>query len=262
MHKDQKRVQGALLPFIMDRVFEDTPEAVRDCTVLNRALIQGPDPLFLMETCPAQFESLCRHLGLTTECGRDAIEQAHWRGPGVLLAGTGLPTDWRDPETGSKLLGMSDFKEPWLREALWLVLASVSDTTEEGYQKDTSILVRMQRAMRAGTNLEANLKTYHMALLSGAAGSRPEFRSALTDAFLAAEKFIATTVFTPDANGIPVTDVDAGFYVGYKRGFKVMGVRAGDKVFYGTTPDTTLDAQGVKVDEKVSESYGFVRDPK
>ena len=35
MHKDQKRIKGSLLPVVMDRVFAETPEAERDCTVLN-----------------------------------------------------------------------------------------------------------------------------------------------------------------------------------------------------------------------------------
>lgn len=91
MHKDQKRIKGALLPRVMDRVFGTDPASERDCTILNRAFLQGPDPLFLMETCPTEFEDLCRLLALTVEEGRDAIEQAHWKGPGVLLEGTGLP---------------------------------------------------------------------------------------------------------------------------------------------------------------------------
>lgn len=238
MHKDQKRVRDALLPFIMDRIMEASPEAERDCTVLNRALIQGPDPLFLMETCPDEFAEVCRALDLTVESGRDAIEQAHWRGPGILLEGQGLPFDLKGP--------FENLPEAWRREALWLFLASMSDCTEEGYQANVGLLVRMRR-VTASTNR-----------LSRMAYGRT-IGDIMFNALTAMRAFRTSTVMTPDANGVPVTDVDHGFYVGYKAGYKVVGVKAGSNIFYGTTPDTTLAEQGIQVDVNISPSYGFVR---
>lgn len=243
MHKDQKRIKSAFLPRVMDRVFAETPEAERDCTILNRAFLQGPDPLFLMETCPTEFRDLCGLLALTLEEGRDAIESAHWQGPGVLLEGTGLPP--RQIEESD--LG-DDHRPPlaWRREMLWLCLAALSDTTEEDYKPDVTMLERLRRAMASGQRFAV--------LMTGVSGTSPVHL-----ALGALHQFEASCVWADDANGVPVCDEDAGFYIGYKRGWKVVGVRHGNKTFFGTTPDTTLEEQGVKVDEKVSESYGFVR---
>lgn len=41
LHKDQDRVRTALLPFLVGRTLEKSPEAERDCTVLNRCMYQG-----------------------------------------------------------------------------------------------------------------------------------------------------------------------------------------------------------------------------
>lgn len=238
-HKDQKRVQDALLPFVMDRVLSEDPAAVRDCTVLNRALIQGPDPLFLMETCPEAFEALCDHLNLPVEQGRDAIEKAHWQGPGVLLLDRGLPP---------KIEPTDHIPVEWAREALWLILASMSDCTEQGYGGEISIVERLRRVATATSSM-----TMTTASLEAEDGMAP-FRIAIEEM----QKFVDTTSFTEDANGIPLTDVDHGFYVGYKRGFKAVAVKAGTLTFYGTTPDTTLEAQGITVDKSISPSFGIV----
>lgn len=259
MHKDQKRVKDVLLPQIMDRVLSDSQEAERDCTVLNRALIQGPDPLYLMETCPEQFKLLCKHLFLDVEVGKDAIVKAHWQGPGVLLDGTGLPTDWKDPVTKERIYGADDFKVEWRREALWLILVSFSDCTESGYGPETTILERLQRATRAATNFESALKMYWISALRGFDGRSADDRSAFGDAIDSAKKFAETTAFTFDERGFPHTSADVGFYVAYKQGHKVCAVSAGDKVFWGTTPDTTLAEQRLTVDVELSPSFGFVR---
>jgi hypothetical protein len=244
MHKDQERVRDALIPAIFDRVFGTDPASERDCTILNRAFLQGPDPLFLMEMCPLHFAELCEEIGIDPRDGRDAIEQAHWRGPGVLLDGQGIPFD-ADADDAR-------FHSPaWKREALWLVLAHVSDTTEEDYGKDITFLERMRKV----TNAASQLGRLHALYLNGDVG-------AIDSALIALDKFNRDTLFTQDANGVPLTDQDAGFYVGYKRGMKVVAVHHGDKTFYGTTPDTTLAEQGVTVEVDVSPTYGFIRDPK
>lgn len=239
MHKDQRRVRDALLPTLLDRIYDAASE--RDCTILNRAFLQGPDPLFLMETCPREFSALCGLLKLDVAEGCDAIERAHWQGPGVLLDADGgitLGGNYTDPRFETT---------PWKREALWLVLASVSDTTEEDYKKDITFAERMQRAMGAGIQLARKCRRI-------ADGYGP----VSLHAHMSLANFDRTTVFT-EVGGVPITDVDHGFYIAYKKGHQVAGVRHGDKTFYGTIPGTTLDEQGIKVDVKVSESYGFVR---
>lgn len=243
MHKDQTRIKNVLLPLIMDAVLSADPKAERDCTVLNRAFLQGPDPLFLMETCPAEFTLLCRHLGLPESEGRDAIEQAHWRGPGVLLppGETGLPPDFIEASLGD----MSQAPLAWRREAVWLFLAAMSDTTEEDYKPEISLLERFQRAMRAGQKFARVMDD--------------PMTTPWVVADIALTKFLKTTVFTLDEAGIPHTDQDVGFYMAYKAGHPVAAVHYGDKIFYGTIPNTTLDDCGVTVDVKVSESYGFIR---
>ena len=81
MHRDQKQVHNILVPLLTGRCLEETPVAERDATMLNRAFLQGPDPLFLMEACPGPFAALCFRLDLDLAAGREAIERAHWQGP-------------------------------------------------------------------------------------------------------------------------------------------------------------------------------------
>lgn len=241
MHNDQRRIKSSLLPLLMDKVLSDDPVAVRDCTVLNRCLIQGIDPLLMTELCPDDFRSLCIDLGLTEESGRDAIEQAHVRGPGILLDPVhgGLPS--------KDYVGSSTSPESWRREALWLVLAGLSDTTEEGYTPDTSILERLRRVVAATT-------AFHCLIMESGSST------AWGEAIVALRKFEASCVWTTDAQGIPLTTEDHGFWAGYRAGHQCVAVTHGDKTFYGCIPGITLDSLGIKVDEKVSESYGFVRD--
>ena len=243
MHNDQARVKSALLPYIMDRVFSEDPLAVQDCTVLNRALYQGADPLLLSLLCPDPFQALCHALGLDEATGTAAIGDAHVRGPAVLLGSAGgIPLDLQVPGRGQD---PDATPISWRKEALWLVLAGLSDTTEEGYTEGATILDRLRRMTVATAAFHA---------LCGAATS--PWGAAITSL----RKFEASTTFTLNADGVPMSDVDHGFYVGYKRGFPAVAVHHGDKTFYGTVPGTTLDEQGIVVDVKVSESYGFVRD--
>jgi len=258
MHKDQKRVRDVLLPQVMDRVLSDDPAAVLDSTLLNRALLQGPDPLFLMETCPEQFRRICLNLNLDLASGRDAIEQAHVKGPGVLLEGKGLPLEPRDENGRENLVFASDVREAWKREALWLVLASISDCTEQGYTTETTMLDRLQRVMKSATNFEARLDAYAKTGLRGA-GGQCENASALDDALDAAKQYVATTQFTTDAQGIPHGEADHAFYVAYKLGHKAVAALAGDKTFWGTTPDTNLAEQGIHVDVEITPCFGYTR---
>jgi len=238
-HKDQERVQKVLFPVLMDRALDETPEAQRDCTVLNRFLVQGPDPLFIMESCPDEFVTLCDALGVTVEEGRKAIEDAHWTGPGCLLpdGGKGLPGDL----TPTSHMNVS---VPWRLEALWLILASMSDCTEEGYTEDTTLLTRMQKAIRA-TNAFARFTT------------DCDFVKAILLATEAVDEFIASTEYEEDENGVPHGYVDHAFYVLYKLGYKAAAVHTEGPTFWGTTPDTTLEEQGITVDKPLSPHFGL-----
>lgn len=241
MHNDQRRIKSKLLPHLMDKVMSDDPVAVRDCTVINRTLIQGADPLLLTELCPDDFRSLCRDLGLSEESGRDAIEQAHVRGPGILLdlVHGGLPS--------KDYIGNPTSPESWRREALWLVLAGLSDTTEEGYTPDTTILERLQRVVAVTT-------AFHCLTMESGSST------AWGEALYALRKFEASCNWTIDpTTGVPHCTEDHGFYIGYRLGHKCVAVTHGDKTFFGCIPGVTLDNLGIEVDEKVSESYGFRR---
>lgn len=243
MHKDQQRVMDVALPAIAARIHETTPQAERDCTVLNRLLIQGPDPLYLMESTPGWlFADLCSGLGLDLEVGRAAIESAHWQGPAVLLGeGSGI----RRGETP---------KEPSLdnrREALWLILASMSDCTEEGYVEEVSLQDRIRRANAAVAKLAHTLATV-----------------AYTDATLwdlaleSLDRFYSTTEFKwnrDDPTDIPTTTEDHGFYIGYKEGFSCVRVIAPNGLaFIGTPPEHSLAEQGITVDKEISPQFGII----
>jgi hypothetical protein len=234
-HKDQARVQSVLLPLITDKVLaEGDDAAVRDCTVVNRLFIQGADPLFIMEAAPAVFARLCDSLDISVEDGRKAIESAHWQGPGCLLDGAGLSAD---------VSIESDLTDATRGEALWLVLASVSDCTEEGYGESVSLTERISRAVSAAIKV-----------LDIITADR-----SIAVAVESMADFIDTTEFGTDPLfGKPMSDKDHGFYVGYKRGFPCVAIQAGALTFYGTVPSTTLEAEGVTVDKAISPSFGIV----
>lgn len=238
MHKDQKRLQDVFLPQLVGRIASEDPVAERECTVLNRAFTQGPDPLFLMETCPVEFSALCRSLNISEESGREAIESAHWQGPGSLLEGAGLP----DP-----LDSYEDMPEAWRLEALWLVLASMSDCIEEGYTDEITMVERLQRAMAAATTLSRFVHP-----------DRSLF-DVVCKAEASLKTFKTTTEFTPDPRfGKPMATADHGFYVGFKAGHKAVAVKSGSLTFYGTVPSTTLEEQGVTVDKVLSPHFGII----
>jgi hypothetical protein len=245
MHKDQKRLQDVFLPQLAARIVAEGPEAERDCTILNRLLVQGPDPLFIMEADPILFEVLCRNLKTTLEAGREAIEKAHWMGPATLLGdGSGL-----DPENFS-------FTDEQSRlEALWLILASVSDCTEDGYGEDVTLLERVRRAFAATSKLSNLLGI----TFPDENGEREPFVSIEQFARNQLRKFIESTEFTVDeATGIPHATADHAFYVLYKQGYDCVAVKAGGLTFYGTPPHTTLEEQGVTVDKPLSPHFGIV----
>jgi len=246
MHKDQTRVQDTVLPTIAARIHDPSPEAERDCTILVRLLVQGPDPLYLMETYPRSFSNLCVLLALSEDLGRKAIEAAHWQGPATLFEeGTlGMPLD-RD----AVLLKVREMESlavlplGWRQEILWLLMAQCSDCTEEGYKEKTTLLERIQRATTAGGRLQDLTKL--------------GMEEVCIQAFRTLGDFIDKTPVETDDAGHPHTNVDHGFYVLYKRGHECVAVHTEKDIFWGTIPSTSLEEQGVQVDKLVSPQFGI-----
>lgn len=252
MHKDQKRVQEAFLPTLMDRVLDETPEAERDCTVVNRLFLQGPDPLFIMEANPKGFEALCEKLLLDPKAGRVAIEMAHWQGPAVLMNenedGTWGLQPWQEEE-----LDIVDLSETERGEALWLLLASCSDCTEEEYSETITLLERIQRATRAAVRLSD--------LVSEAETNAEDvmnFDPIWWSIFHTLSEFEQNTEFLFDDRGIPHATEDHAFYIAYKNGHKVCAVHTHGPTFYGTVPTTSLEEQGIEVGKVISPQFGLI----
>ena len=246
MHKDQKRVIADILPVIEAAAGSTDPQDIRDCILLNRVFNQGPDPLLIMEVCPEHFAGLCLRLGLTVEQGKEAIEAAHWQGPAVLLdGGTGIPS--------LSYIEVQDrqgyFKEvAWRKEALWVLMASVSNCTEGGYEADVSLQERMQIVVKAGFALAR--------LLDVEDSSDRLIKRALAEL----KEFESTVTFTKDARypDVPHSDQDHAFYVGYRQGYSCVSVQSGTSTFYGTPPEHSLAEQGITVDKEISSQFGIV----
>jgi hypothetical protein len=245
MHKDQQRLQDVFLPQLAGRIVEETPEAERDCTVLNRMLIQGPDPLFIMEACPEEFGRLCGGFDLTPAEGREAIEKAHWMGPGALLEGKGLDPEWMNPGGPDGIEFIADVPKAHRTEALWLVLASLSDCTEEGYGSDATLLDRIRKAADAAMGMAKIAELETIDLMDVACDT--------------AKKFLTETPWRTDPLfGKPLADGDHAFYVGYKLGHPCVAATSGELTFYGTIPSTSLAEQGVTVGKELSPQFGIV----
>jgi len=245
MHKDQKRIKDVLLPQIVAAVHDDSPEARRDCTMLNRMLIQGPDPLYLMEACPEVFEQLCNTLALTVEQGTQGVETAHWQGPGIFFVdGTGLDPSFMNPTEEDGIDSIEDLPVHTRQEILWLILAGNSDCTEDGYGDKVSQLERIRRQATAISRL-----TWHC---------RDESLDLIDHALDFMNEFIATTPIVFDENGIPHSNADHAFYVLYKQGYKAAAVHTPTKTtFWGTVPGTSLEKQGIEVARVLSPQFGL-----
>jgi hypothetical protein len=227
MHKDQTRVAKVLVPAILGVVGSEEAQAVTDATMLNRMLIQGPDPLFIMQSSPDYFAELCRRLDLTVEEGTEAIESAHNQGPGVFLReDLGLTeANWAS----------SLENETRMKEALWLILASISDCTEGGYPAEVSMTERIRRAMAPAVELAEIIN-----------GNRAAKQGLVLHAIAELTKRMRVAEFTKDPDfGKPMGDDDFAFYVGYKLGHSCVAVQQGPLTFFGTIPGTTLEAEGV-----------------
>ena len=243
-HKDQKAVRDRVLGLMLGRALaKDDPVAERDCTVMVRLLIQGPDPLFLMEACPEEFRICCQAVGLSVDQGRDGIERAHWHGPGVLLEGTGI-------NVGGEVPNLKDLSLANRQELLWLILADLSVCTEEGYTDKFSLGDRLRVAAKVISTLTLFAQTVQDSSFKGL------YRSIV----IHLEKWQSETEFRtdlPGMEGIPFAVEDHGFYLGYKSGHSVVAVRAGNNLFIGTVPSTSLEAQGIAVDKEISPQFGI-----
>jgi len=245
MHKDQQRLQDVFLPQITARIVATDGMSERDCTILARLLRFGPDPLYLMETCPEEFAVLCGNLGLDAGTATEIIEKAHWQGPGVLLEGTGLDPEWMNPGGPDGVEFITDVPEAHRLEALWLILASASDCTEEGYGEDASMLHRIRVA--------------NTAVMTVSTLSALETIDLMEVACDTAKKFLDETPWRTDPLfGKPLADGDHALYVGYKLGHPCVAATSGALTFYGTIPGTTLAEQGVTVQKELSPTFGIV----
>lgn len=239
-HKDQDRAKETFLARFLGRTESENASDVRDCTVLVRLFEQGPDPLYLMETCPRLFKDLCRNLGISEEDGRKGIEDAHWFGPGMLLYGSGLPI--KDP--GGTVPENDEMAVALNKEALWVLMASASSCVEGGY--DPNVTEREKVAIAQSAALE---------LYKISVWDRRELMKLVKKGLA---KMVETIEFTVDERGFPHTDDDHGFYLAYKLGHEVCAVKAGPHTFWGTIPGVTLEELNIKVDKNISPSYGIV----
>ena len=244
MHKDQTFITETVLKRLTEKSCSDLPQDVRDCTVLLRMLVSGPDPLYLMETCPESFTRLCRNWGFAENLGRAGIEAAHWQGPGVLLAGTGYPLNGDLDSAQVESTDIFKIKQ----EGLWILMASCSICTENGYKDDITERERIAVAQRAA------VKLYELSMWDGM-----QLRAIVTRELEQMQKNIS---FTTDERGFPHTTDDLGFYLGYKLGHKIVACETPTMTFWGTTPDTTRFGQGVMVDKQISPCFGIVFKPK
>lgn len=257
-HKDQKRVQEVVVPHLIGRIVSEDPTAVRDCVVLNRLLVQGPDPLYLMETCPTRFAEMCGLLDLPVEEGRAGIEAAHWQGPAVLLDGTGLP--FTEEEAKAKYLVVEpqygrtrawNLSTKVKQEIVWLLLASFSDCTEEGYTEDMSITQRLRRATSAACAFDRYIE-------SKVHSTVPAIFDLVFTAIEAAKTFKDKSPLFLDKYGYPHTENDSGFYVAYKAGYHIAAVHTTGPTFWGTTPSASLAELPFKVGKEISPTFGLV----
>lgn len=238
VHKDQVRALETYIPTMFDKAFSKDPQDLRECTVLMRCFVQGPDPLYLASTCPENFRRLCRSLSISVDVGMDAIVTAHWQGPGALLHKGGVPID---PTPYSST---PEDEVHFRREMLWILLASVSNCTKQGYGDEVTFAQRLAVAQ------EAAIRLHDLAVWDG------------KELHLRVQKELAkmrdNTTFTFDERGFPHTDKDHGFYIAYKLGHKACAVKAGTMTFWGTVPSTSLEEQGIKVDKNISPKFGIV----
>jgi len=250
--KDQKHIEGRIIPLLSALSIQDTDQARTDATVMARGFIFGPDPLFLSLVNPGAFEDLAGCLALSVEQAMGFIELAHTQGPGALLHEGGIPCnpsvlrERMEEHDGS--YNVREFPLKWRGEILWLLLAPISECTEgDGYGSDVSMLDRFRIAVRAS-----------VAMNDMAISGLPDL---VYDAAAYASKLLREATFTEDPRfGVPLTEGDTGFYAGYKLGHPVVCVKTPGPgpVFYGSDGSVTLAEAGIELDVEVSPHFGII----
>lgn len=213
-------------------------------TMLSRMFLQGADPLFITKMAQNGIRLLAKFVGLTPREVNIWCEDAHKLGPGIFESGEEM--GWNGEP--------AHYEPHHAAEVAWLVLASFSADNEHGYT-DQSAEERMVRAFRyvlafnSWADSVERMEDPKEGVLEFAAHKLAEFREA--------------THFEWDQNdpdSVPTTNVDCGFYIGYKEGFSCVAVKAPGLTFYGTTDSHTLEEQGVKVDKQITPQFGIVFD--
>ena len=247
---DQKRCGAEIAPLIEGA---DPGSA----TLLSRMFLQGADPLFIAKMAPEPLRILAKLVGITPDEVMTAIEKAHTMGPGIFESG---------PETGWN--GEPQHYEPHhVGEVVWLILAGCSHDNEHGYT-DESAEERMRLAFERVMKFSNLMQSIWV--LAGESPMYPKEGRALSprqvlllEAKATLDSFRAKTEFEWDENdndSVPTTDVDCGFYIGYKEGFSCVAVKAPGMTFYGTHGVHTLEEQGVTVDKQISPQFGIIFD--
>ena len=217
-------------------------------TVLSRMFLQGADPLFIAKMAPASIERLAAILEITSHEVMTAIEGAHKMGPGIFESG----------EEGGWNGHSRHYESRHAGEVAWLILAGCSHDTEHGWAPVVSAEERMRWAIEHVRKFDSIMAEH----------PTPEFgwnhRARILDiASKVLEDFRAKTEFDwddTDPESVPTTDVDCGFYIGYKEGFSCVAVKAPGMTFYGTPWGHTLEEEGVTVDKAISPSFGIIFD--
>jgi len=123
-------------------------------------------------------------------------------------------------------------------EDLWLLLASLSS------QNSDTLADRLMNFAKSITGMREMAKMQQEELKTIAVKYK--------------QKIIDTIVpVAHTENGIPIYKDQLGFFAAYRQGFKAAMVDSGSRRMVGTTPDTSLDEQGLKVDKKLSEQFGI-----
>jgi len=227
-------------------------------TMLSRMFLQGADPLFIAKMAPEPLRILAKLVGTTPEEVMTAIEKAHTMGPGIF-------------ESGSEM-GWNGYPEHYeLRhagEVAWLILAGCSHENEHGFTEEQTAEDRMRLAFEHVMKFSNLMQSIWV--LAGESPLYPKEGRTLSprqvlllEAKATLDSFRDKTDFEwdeDDNDSVPTTDVDCGFYIGYKEGYSCVAVKAPGMTFYGTTGNHTLESEGVKVDKQISPQFGIIFD--
>ena len=242
MTNDQKR-----MPEVAALIEGADPSSA---TMLSRMFLQGADPLFIAKMAPEAVRLLAITLQISSEEVMGAIESAHRMGPGIFESGEEM--GWNGE--------LQHYRPRHAGEVAWLILAGCSHDNEHGWAPVVSAEERMRLAFARVLEFSELMRA-----IRDGGDSRPGscLRGLLREASRVLETFRAKTEFDwddADPESVPTTDVDCGFYIGYKEGFSCVAVKAPGMTFYGTPWGHTLEEEGVKVDKAISPSFGIIFD--